>query len=93
MTKNRNWIRCHGKAKLTSDCGAGQKLTMCAWQEERAAAGERISQPAEEKPQGHGKERGKGTQEARSHLSHSEGNQKRRQGKQRKVIQKKSTEK
>ena len=48
----------------------------------------RISQPAEEKPQGHGKERGKGTQEARSHLSHSEGNQKRRQGKQRKYIQK-----
>ena len=29
-----------------------------------------ISQPAEEKPQGHGKERGKGIQEARSHLSH-----------------------
>ena len=40
MTRNRNWIRCHGKAKLTSDCGAGQKLTMCAWQEERAAAGD-----------------------------------------------------
>jgi len=39
MTRNRNWIRCHGKAKLTSDCGAGRKLTMCAWQEERAAAG------------------------------------------------------
>ena len=39
MTRNRNWIRCHGKAKLTSDCGAGQQLTMCAWQEERAAAG------------------------------------------------------
>lgn len=40
MTRNRNWIRCHGKAKLTSDCGAGQQLTMCAWQEERAAAGD-----------------------------------------------------
>ena len=41
MTKNRNWIRCHGKAKLTSDCGAGQKLTIRAWQEERAAARDR----------------------------------------------------
>ena len=40
ITRNRNWIRCHGKAKLTSDCGAGQKLTMRAWQEERAAAGD-----------------------------------------------------
>ena len=55
MTRNRNWIRCHGKAKLTSDCGAGRKLTMCAWQEERAAAGHgsASSRPWQGKRQGH----------------------------------------